>query len=79
MPGDNYRTDGKQMIRTGAQYRDSIRDGRQVWIMNRSGRTQPASDRCEQQAALVLARFLLPLGHGIQRAGISARQNKEGK
>jgi 4-hydroxyphenylacetate 3-monooxygenase len=32
MPGDNYRTDGKQMIRTGAQHRDSIRDGRQVWI-----------------------------------------------
>jgi hypothetical protein len=29
---DNYRTDGKQMIRTGPQYRDSIRDGRQVWI-----------------------------------------------
>jgi hypothetical protein len=69
MPGDNYRTDGKQMIRTGAQYRDSIRDGR----------TQPASDRYEQQAALVLARFLLTLRHGIQRAGLSARQNEERK
>jgi hypothetical protein len=32
MPGDNYRTDGKQMIRTGAQHRVSIRDDRQVWI-----------------------------------------------
>jgi 4-hydroxyphenylacetate 3-monooxygenase len=32
MPSEDYRTDGKQMIRTGAQYRDSIRDGRQVWI-----------------------------------------------
>ena len=67
------------MIRTGAQYRDSTRDGRQVWITNRSGRTQPASDRNEQQAALVLARFLLTLRHGIQRAGLSAGQNEEGK
>src|SRR5260370_7247945 len=32
MPGDSYTTMGTPMIRTGEQYRDSIRDGRQVWI-----------------------------------------------
>src|SRR5260370_15659325 len=42
MPGDTCSTMGTPMIRTGEQYRDSIRDGRQVWINGERVKDVPA-------------------------------------